>query len=54
MKPGALEMADVGLGDSITHAGVCLTVVEKNAEGHCVDVSPETLACQNTLPARDR
>jgi riboflavin synthase len=45
VEPGALDISHVGLGDSIAHAGVCLTVVEKNAEGYCVDVSPETLAC---------
>jgi riboflavin synthase len=45
VEPGALDISRVTLGDSIAHAGVCLTVVEKNAEGYCVDVSPETLAC---------
>lgn len=45
VAPGALDMSDVALGDSIAHGGVCLTVVEKNPEYFCVDVSPETLSC---------
>ncbi|MDR1351228.1 MAG: riboflavin synthase [Zoogloeaceae bacterium] len=49
--PDALDISRVGLGDSIAHAGVCLTVVEKNAEGYCVDVSPETLNCSVGLDA---
>jgi riboflavin synthase len=51
VEPGALDISRVGLGDSIAHAGVCLTVVEKNAEGYCVDVSPETLSCSVGLDA---
>ena len=48
---GGLDMADVGLGDSIACNGVCLTVVEVGAEHFCVDVSPETLACTVGLDA---
>ncbi|MDR0673264.1 MAG: riboflavin synthase [Zoogloeaceae bacterium] len=51
VAPGALDVSCVGLGDSIAHAGVCLTVVEKNAEGYGVDVSPETLDCAVGLDA---
>jgi riboflavin synthase len=45
VDPGRLDISRVALGDSIAHAGVCLTVVEKNADGYGVDVSPETLSC---------
>lgn len=45
VEPGGLDMADVALGDSIAHNGVCLTVVEKTPAHYCVDVSPETLSC---------
>ncbi|MDR1889437.1 MAG: riboflavin synthase [Zoogloeaceae bacterium] len=51
VEPGALDISRVAPGDSIAHAGVCLTVVEKNAEGYCVDVSPETLNCSVGLDA---
>jgi riboflavin synthase len=40
---GSLPMADVNLGDSIAVSGVCLTVVEKTADGFHADVSGETL-----------
>ncbi|MFT5483301.1 MAG: riboflavin synthase [Halieaceae bacterium] len=40
---GKLDMSDVGLGDSISHNGVCLTVVEMNADSFWTDVSVETL-----------
>lgn len=42
---GALPLADVDLGDSIAHNGVCLTVVGKEGNSFMVDVSPETLSC---------
>ena len=42
---GQLDLADVGLGDSIAHNGVCLTVVAKAGNTFAVDVSPETLSC---------
>jgi riboflavin synthase len=45
VEPGGLDMSDVTLGDSIAHAGVCLTVVDQGDGWYCVDVSPETLNC---------
>lgn len=41
---GVLPMAAVKLGDSIASNGVCLTVVERRADGFWADVSRETLA----------
>ena len=40
-----LDLTDVALGDSIAHNGVCLTVIEKNADSYKIDVSRETLDC---------
>ncbi|HVI55009.1 MAG TPA: riboflavin synthase [Luteibacter sp.] len=40
----ALDMADVALGDSISVAGVCLTVIDFDARSFAADVSNETLA----------
>ena len=48
---GQLDLADVGLGDSIACNGVCLTVVECSGKTFCVDVSPETLSCTIGLAA---
>ena len=48
---GALPLADVALGDSIAHNGVCLTVVAKEGNSFMVDVSPETLSCTVGLAA---
>ena len=48
---GALPLADVALGDSIAHNGVCLTVVAKEGNSFMVDVSPETLSCTVGLDA---
>jgi riboflavin synthase len=42
---GTLDLADVALGDSIAHNGVCLTVIEKTGTRFKVDVSRETLNC---------
>jgi riboflavin synthase len=42
---GALDLADVAIGDSISHNGVCLTVIEKTGKRFKVDVSQETLSC---------
>lgn len=42
---GALPMDDVAPGESIAVSGVCLTVVEQDAQGFVADVSNETLAC---------
>ncbi|HTJ97028.1 MAG TPA: riboflavin synthase [Rhodocyclaceae bacterium] len=41
----ALGLADVAIGDSISHNGVCLTVTEKSGDVFKVDVSRETLNC---------
>jgi len=35
--------ADLALGDSVATSGVCLTVVERDADSWAADVSPETL-----------
>jgi riboflavin synthase len=52
---GALDCADVAIGDSIAVAGCCLTVVAKTPEGEgtrlAFDVSAETLACTHGLSA---
>jgi riboflavin synthase len=42
---GALDLADVAIGDSICVSGVCLTVVELAASDFAADVSVETLSC---------
>jgi riboflavin synthase len=36
--------AELALGDSIAVSGVCLTVVDRDADGFIADVSPETLS----------
>lgn len=51
VNAGALPLADVALGDSIAHNGVCLTVVAKEGNSFMVDVSPETLSCTVGLDA---
>jgi riboflavin synthase len=48
--PG-LDLTDVAVGDSIAHAGVCLTVIEKSGAAYKVDVSRETLDCTVGLDA---
>jgi len=48
--PG-LKLADVALGDSIAHGGVCLTVIAKKKTSYQVDVSRETLDCTVGLDA---
>ena len=48
---GALGLDDVALGDSISHNGVCLTVVEMQGNSFMVDVSQETLSCTVGLDA---
>lgn len=48
--PG-LDLTDVAIGDSIAHAGVCLTVIEKSGAAYKVDVSRETLDCTVGLDA---
>lgn len=47
---GALDCADVHVGDSIAVNGVCLTATELAADGFWADVSRETLE-QTTLAA---
>jgi len=49
---GGLSMADVALGDSIALNGACMTVVEKTANGFCVDVSRESLSKTVGLDAK--
>ena len=41
----SLDLADVAIGDSIAHGGVCLTVIAKKRNSYQVDVSRETLDC---------
>jgi riboflavin synthase len=48
---GKLDLANVVLGDSIAHNGVCLTVVAVEGSQFMVDVSPETLSCTVGLDA---
>ena len=48
---GALDMADVATGDSIAVNGVCLTVVEHDAQSFQVHASAETLRCTAGLSA---
>lgn len=48
---GALDVADVGLGDSIALNGACLTVVARHAQGLAFDVSRESLNCTAGLDA---
>lgn len=42
--PG-LKLADVVMGDSIAHNGVCLTVIAQKKSSYQIDVSRETLDC---------
>jgi riboflavin synthase len=55
IAPGALDVADVGIGDSFAVNGCCLTVVEKKAGVGGVallfDVSAETIRCTAGLGA---
>ena len=44
LETGALDLSDVKLGDSIAVNGVCLTVIELQADGFSADISNETLA----------
>lgn len=48
---GALPLADVALGDSITLNGACMTVVAKTDRQFQVDVSRESLNCTAGLDA---
>ena len=42
---GNLDITDMKIGDSIAIDGVCLTVIELDADCFSVDVSAETLRC---------
>jgi riboflavin synthase len=46
----AFDLATLDIGASVSHAGCCLTVVEKGADWFAVEVSGETLA-MSTLDA---
>jgi riboflavin synthase len=46
-----LDLADVAVGDSIAHGGVCLTVIERSGNSYKIDVSRETLNCTVGLDA---
>ncbi|MDD5247987.1 MAG: riboflavin synthase [Rhodocyclaceae bacterium] len=46
-----LGLADVAIGDSIAHGGVCLTVIAKKGSSYQIDVSRETLDCTVGLDA---
>ena len=48
---GALDLSDVGIGDSIAVSGCCLTVVEIGRDCFTVDVSQETLDCTTGFAA---
>jgi len=39
----ALPLAEIPLGASVAHSGICLTVVAREGDRHTVQVSPETL-----------
>ncbi len=48
---GSLDLADVGVGDSIAVNGCCLTVVARSGARFEADVSQETLDCTTGLAA---
>lgn len=43
----SIVRGELGIGDSVSHNGVCLTVVDLLAGGYAVDVVDETLARSN-------
>lgn len=45
VDPGALDVADAAIGESIAVSGCCLTVVGIGPTGLAFDVSAETLRC---------
>ncbi len=55
VDPGALDVTDVGIGDSVAVNGCCLTVVGKVPSGDqprlLFDVSAETIRCTTGLGA---
>ncbi|MBC7415670.1 MAG: riboflavin synthase [Herminiimonas sp.] len=48
---GSLDLSDVGLGDSISLNGACMTVVVKHPGAFEVDISRESLNCTAGLDA---
>jgi riboflavin synthase len=44
VESGALDLADIAVGDSICVQGVCLTVTALTGRGFTAELSPETLA----------
>ena len=53
IESGALDLADVAVGDSICVQGVCLTVTALTARGFTADVSAETLRVTTGLERTD-
>ena len=55
VDPGALDVSDIGIGDSVAVNGCCLTVVGKEPVGDrqrlLFDVSAETIRCTTGLGA---
>jgi riboflavin synthase len=45
VRAGALDLADVSIGDSIAIQGACMTVVTKTSDTFDVEVSRESLNC---------
>jgi riboflavin synthase len=46
---GAVDVADVGQGDSVAVSGCCLTVLQRSGTTLAFDVSAETLRCTSGL-----
>ena len=53
IAPHAMDLSEVGIGDSIAVNGVCLTVIELAADSFSVDVSAETLHCTTGFVLED-
>lgn len=49
VDPGAMDLTDIGIGDSIAVNGTCLTVTAFEDDCFTVDVSGETLNCTHGL-----
>lgn len=49
VNPGALDLSDIKIGDSVAHDGVCLTVIARNGQNLVYDISRETLNCTTGL-----
>lgn len=41
----ALDLSQTNIGDSIAVDGVCLTIIKKDKDSFCIDVSKETVNC---------